>query len=248
MASTENRLSAMQKVQGFERSQRFFSELLDSVETLTEIADIHGARTLSDIMFLQSALLSGGFIDYYPGESEVLSIASSLPSGSEWATFIKVEYLLQEHRAEEPQVRCNYSLTLRGFSGHEEPTVLQVLTVGSNHIPSSFQLWLENQALYLPDGKSAVAVCQTLPCNVDTDFVLPADICKLKQRIEVLIGATLSPAKDLSGIRLKDIDGKPVEDEYLKTLFPLVSAAADALDRFSEAELENYADAQRHNK
>ena len=71
----------------------FYSELIDSVETLTEIAEIHGARTLADLMYLQNAILTGGFIDYYPDESNVLEIAGALPSGEQWSEFIKVEYL-----------------------------------------------------------------------------------------------------------------------------------------------------------
>jgi hypothetical protein len=73
----------------------FFSELLDSVETLSGIADVHGARTLSDLMFLQQAILNGGFIDHYPDESNVLNCALKLPSGERWASFIKVEYMAQ---------------------------------------------------------------------------------------------------------------------------------------------------------
>ena len=44
-------------------------------------------------MYLQNAILGGGFIDHYPDESSVLDIASALPSGDIWAQYIKVEYL-----------------------------------------------------------------------------------------------------------------------------------------------------------
>lgn len=71
----------------------FFQELLDSVETLTGIAVEHGSRTLADLMYLQNAILSGGFIDHYPDESKVLEIVSAMPSGDQWSKFIKVEYL-----------------------------------------------------------------------------------------------------------------------------------------------------------
>jgi hypothetical protein len=71
----------------------FMQELLDSVETLTGIAEEHGARTLADLMYLQQAILDGGFIDYYPEESKVLEISQSLPSGAKWEKYIKVEYL-----------------------------------------------------------------------------------------------------------------------------------------------------------
>lgn len=71
----------------------FFRELLDSTETLTGIAEEHGARTLADLMYLQNAIANGGFIDHYPGESKVLDIVRGLPSGETWAKFITVEYL-----------------------------------------------------------------------------------------------------------------------------------------------------------
>lgn len=71
----------------------FFQELLDSVETLSGIAVEHGSRTLADLMYLQNGILSGGFIDHYPGESKALEIASALSSGEQWSKFIKVEHL-----------------------------------------------------------------------------------------------------------------------------------------------------------
>lgn len=84
------------KAQGHDRGRLFMQELLDSVETLSGIAKQHGARTLADLMYLQNAILSGGFIDHYPGESKVLEIASGLPSGGQWSKFIAVEYLSVE--------------------------------------------------------------------------------------------------------------------------------------------------------
>jgi hypothetical protein len=75
------------------KAKQFMQELLDSVETLAGLAEQHGARSLADLMYLHSAILSGGFIDHYPDESKVLDIACSLPSGEQWAKFIKVEYM-----------------------------------------------------------------------------------------------------------------------------------------------------------
>ena len=77
---------------GKQAADLFFQELLNSVETLTGIAETHGSRTLADLMFLQNVILSGGFIEHCPEDSNVLEIASVLPSGSQWSTFIKVEY------------------------------------------------------------------------------------------------------------------------------------------------------------
>ena len=77
-------------VSGKNAAVLYFQELTDSVESLTGIAEEHGARTLTDLMFLENAILSGGFIDHYPDESKVLEIASALPSGDQWSKFIQV--------------------------------------------------------------------------------------------------------------------------------------------------------------
>jgi hypothetical protein len=84
---------AERRANACEDATLFMQELLDSVETLTGIADDYGARTLADLMYLQQAILSGGFIDHCTGESTVLGIASGLPSGEKWATFITVDYM-----------------------------------------------------------------------------------------------------------------------------------------------------------
>lgn len=83
------------KAKSADLATKFMQELLDSVETLTGIAEEHGSRTLADLMYLQLAILKGSFIDHYPDESNVLDIARDLPSGEQWAKFIKVEYMAQ---------------------------------------------------------------------------------------------------------------------------------------------------------
>ena len=94
--SSASRDDEERKAQGHERASLFMRELLDSVETLSGIAEQHGARTLADLMYLQNAILSGGFIDHYPEESKVLEIASGLPSSGQWSKFIAAEYLRSE--------------------------------------------------------------------------------------------------------------------------------------------------------
>ena len=94
--STASQDDEEHQAQGHDRASLFMQELLDSVETLSGIAEQHGARTLADLMYLQNAILSGGFIDHYPGESKVLEIARDLPSGGQWSKFIAVEYLRSE--------------------------------------------------------------------------------------------------------------------------------------------------------
>jgi hypothetical protein len=86
-------VECLNDVSGKRAAALFFQELLDSVETLAGIAAEHGPRMLADLMYLQNAILSGGFIDHYPDESKVLEIASALPSGEQWSRFVKVEYL-----------------------------------------------------------------------------------------------------------------------------------------------------------
>lgn len=82
---------SQQKKFGSSAALRFMGELLDSVETLTGIADEHGARTLADLMYLQEAILEDGFIDYDPDDSKVLELVQGLPSGEQWIQFIRHE-------------------------------------------------------------------------------------------------------------------------------------------------------------
>lgn len=77
----------------------FMQELLDSVETLLGIANEYGTRTLVDLMYLQAAILDGGFIDQWQEESSAMEIASGLPSGERWAKFIKIEHMTQRETA-----------------------------------------------------------------------------------------------------------------------------------------------------
>ena len=70
-------------------AKQFHSELTESVETLCAIADIYGARTLSDLLHLQAAVVSGGFIDAW-SDSSVLTVVGQLPSAELWKTYITV--------------------------------------------------------------------------------------------------------------------------------------------------------------
>jgi len=77
-----------------EAANTFMQELLDSVETLTGLAEVCGIRTLVDLFYLHTAILNNGFIYTYPGSSGVLEVASKLPSGPRWSKYITVERLL----------------------------------------------------------------------------------------------------------------------------------------------------------
>lgn len=68
---------------------QFMGELLGAHETLTEIGDIQGSRTLADCMYLLSAVQKGTFIEvYHPCESNILAIIKALPSADLWMTFV----------------------------------------------------------------------------------------------------------------------------------------------------------------
>ncbi len=72
------------------KAARFFDELLAEHETITGIADLYGARTLADLMYLQAAILKGTGIDHYPDESAILAVISNLPGKDEWVKYIQL--------------------------------------------------------------------------------------------------------------------------------------------------------------
>jgi len=75
---------------GAAAAQVFFGELLDAVETLSAIADQHGVSTLSQLMYLQSAVLKGSQIEVYPNEAERLEFLKALPSGERWWKHVSI--------------------------------------------------------------------------------------------------------------------------------------------------------------
>jgi hypothetical protein len=71
------------------RAARFMRELLDAHETLTEIAEQKGARTLADCMYMLSALQKGSIIEvHHPSESLILEVIQDLPSESVWMAHV----------------------------------------------------------------------------------------------------------------------------------------------------------------
>jgi hypothetical protein len=68
----------------------FWKELTESVETLGEIADVHGVRTLTDLMYLHAAILEGGVVDVWTAESSVATVVEGLPSASRWMGSIRI--------------------------------------------------------------------------------------------------------------------------------------------------------------
>lgn len=81
-------VSTANKIAGFERASRFYQELCDVTESFSGIAEQFGERTLCDVIYLQHAVLSGGRIDLWPGESRILDVVDLLKSAAEWRDFI----------------------------------------------------------------------------------------------------------------------------------------------------------------
>lgn len=78
-----------------EAALRFMAELLDSVETLTEISVQHGVGTLADLLYLHGAMLDGSFIDVDTSSdrSQVIKVLEGLPSSAAWMEFVRIDYM-----------------------------------------------------------------------------------------------------------------------------------------------------------
>lgn len=71
------------------RAAQFMEELLAAHETLTDIAETKGARTLADCMYMLSAVQKGTFIEvFHPTESKILDVVRSLPSAAVWMAYV----------------------------------------------------------------------------------------------------------------------------------------------------------------
>lgn len=99
---------------------QFMKELLDSVESLSAVGDLHGVQTLADLLYLQQAILTDTFIDVYSDASCVRDLVSSLPSGKMWLTFLRA-----------PQAQGHQ---IEVFAGH--------FSLGSETVKVSFQTLL----------------------------------------------------------------------------------------------------------
>lgn len=71
-------------------AKQFRAELLDSVETLTCIAEQHGALALANVVYLQTAILKGGVIELTREEADAFSFVRDLPSGGRWWQSVKL--------------------------------------------------------------------------------------------------------------------------------------------------------------
>ncbi|PHV12048.1 hypothetical protein [Chitinimonas sp. BJB300] len=85
----------MQCIADPEGARLFFEELTASVESLRGIADHYGVNTLSDILYLQQAILKGETIEVWPGETEVGEVVGALPSADRWLKYTELGGLLK---------------------------------------------------------------------------------------------------------------------------------------------------------
>ncbi|WP_157131263.1 hypothetical protein [Burkholderia pseudomallei] len=83
-------------------AQQFYAELMDSVDTLSSIADEHGSRTLADLMYLQNAIANGGFVDHFPSESSIGEVVKQLPSADRWMKYLSVRELGSKYESPSP--------------------------------------------------------------------------------------------------------------------------------------------------
>ena len=52
---------------------RFFEVLLERFDTLSDLAEQYGVRSLADLAYFQHAILTGGFVDAWPASSVVVA-------------------------------------------------------------------------------------------------------------------------------------------------------------------------------
>lgn len=71
-----------------ELSKAFHAELLEAYETLGDIATVHGVIALTDIVYLQAAILSGEWIDVLD-QSGIVQVIESLPCRPELERFLR---------------------------------------------------------------------------------------------------------------------------------------------------------------
>ncbi|MDR5762925.1 hypothetical protein [Caballeronia sp. LZ035] len=71
-------------------AKQFHVELLDAVETLTGVAEQHGALALANVVYLQTAILKGRVIELTRDEAETFAFVRDLPSGCRWWQSVKL--------------------------------------------------------------------------------------------------------------------------------------------------------------
>ena len=68
---------------------RFTRELLDSVETLGDIAEQFGNEGLVTLLYLQAAILNGSFVEMDTRHAELVAFLKTLPSAGKWMKHVR---------------------------------------------------------------------------------------------------------------------------------------------------------------
>lgn len=70
-------------------AKRYLAELLETFETLSDIGETYGIRTLADCMYLLSAIQNGTYIEVSETSvSSILEVIKGLPSDAEWMQYV----------------------------------------------------------------------------------------------------------------------------------------------------------------
>lgn len=68
----------------------FYEEVLGATETICGIAATDGEETLSDVFYLQAAILKEGCIEHLvPGKSRIQEFVTALPSADRWLKYLQ---------------------------------------------------------------------------------------------------------------------------------------------------------------
>lgn len=82
-------LTAIEALRRGPLAARFASEVLDTVESLSELAEQHGIAALADLFYLQTAILDGTFVQLDSGAAPISNLVRTLPSASEWGRYMQ---------------------------------------------------------------------------------------------------------------------------------------------------------------
>jgi hypothetical protein len=85
------RTTAEHKAHVAQTAIAFYEEVLGVTETIYGIAETHGVETLSDVFYLQAAILKESCIEHLPcGKSRIQDFVKALPSVDLWLKYIKL--------------------------------------------------------------------------------------------------------------------------------------------------------------
>jgi hypothetical protein len=130
-----------QKAEAADDAVLFMRELLSSVETLTGVAEQHGAATLADLMYLHAAIVDGGYIENHPERSAVVKVVRGFASGGErWMKYIKdapTTTLIASPRTPEHQLVFDAMQPMEELGGPSEQDYIAIMQAVLDQIERS---------------------------------------------------------------------------------------------------------------